>query len=232
MLRTATVTILALALSAPALALDGDSEQPATLDADDMELDFATGQRIYRGNVVFRQGSLKLDCDELTTTFNDAGDLDQAVCVGSPSRFKQRPEGAEEDVVGTASTITMDRVNDLVTLKSQAKVVQGGTTITGRLITYDLTTEKASIKGGSTQTAGSGEAAPSPAPETEESEQAADAGTTESAAVQNEGSSRPSLTIQPRKKPSEEATTENAGEAAATGDASRDGAASESGASE
>ena len=60
-------------------ALDSDSEQPATLDADDMEMDFATGLRVYRGNVVFRQGSIHLTCEELTTYFNDSDELDKAV---------------------------------------------------------------------------------------------------------------------------------------------------------
>ena len=175
-------------------ALDSDSEQPATLDADDMEMDFATGLRVYRGNVVFRQGSIHLTCEELTTYFNESDELDKAVCVGSPGRFKQRPEGAEHDVVGTAMTITMDQVEDLVTLKSQAKVVQGGTTISGRIITYNLVTEKASVKGGGSQ-----------ASATSSSSQASgeESGSGETAAS-TEGSARPSLVIQPRKKKTSE----------------------------
>jgi len=176
-------------------ALDSDSEQPATLDADDMEMDFATGLRVYRGNVVFRQGSIHLTCEELTTYFNESDELDKAVCVGSPGRFKQRPEGAEHDVVGTAMTITMDQVKDLVTLKSQATVVQGGTTISGRIITYNLVTEKASVKGGGSQ-----------ASATSSSSQASgeESGSGETAAPSIEGSARPSLVIQPRKKKTSE----------------------------
>ena len=173
-------------------ALDSDSEQPATLDADDMEMDFATGLRVYRGNVVFRQGSIHLTCEELTTYFNESDELDKAVCVGSPGRFKQRPEGAEHDVVGTAMTITMDQVEDLVTLKSQAKVVQGGTTITGRVITYNLVTEKASVKGGGSQ------ASATSSSNDQATGDGSDSG--ESAAPAADGSARPSLVIQPRKK--------------------------------
>ena len=173
-------------------ALDSDSEQPATLDADDMEMDFAMGVRVYRGNVVFRQGTIHLTCEELTTYFSDDGELDKGICVGSPGRFKQRPEGAEHDVVGTAMTITMDQVEDLVTLKSQAKVVQGGTTITGRVITYNLITEKANVKGGGSQASATSTAS-------SEASSAAESSDGGEAAVSDDNA-RPSLVIQPRKK--------------------------------
>jgi len=186
-------------------ALDSDVEQPATLDADDMEMDFSTGVRIYRGNVVFVQGTIRITCDELTTYFNDDGELDEAICIGSPGRFKQRPEGQDKDVVGIANSITMNQVEDLVTLKSQAKVVQGETTITGRLITYNLKTEKASVKGGGSQSAASSGSVPASGSSTSSSE----AGETEEA-------SRPSLVIQPRKKKVEEKPPEPEAESEAT----------------
>ena len=178
-------------------ALDSDSDQPATLDADDMEMDFSTGVRIYRGNVVFVQGTIRMTCDELTTYFSDDGELDEAICIGSPGRFKQRPEGQEKDMVGIANSITMNQVEDLVTLKSQAKVVQGDTTITGRLITYNLKTEKASVKGGGGQSTSSSVAASTDG----SSASSSNAGETEEA-------SRPSLVIQPRKKKVEEKAPE------------------------
>jgi lipopolysaccharide export system protein LptA len=202
MLLRLFVVLLASATWQISHALDSDAEQPATLDADDMEMDFSSGVRIYRGNVVFRQGSIKMTCDELTTYFSGDGELDKAICIGSPGSFKQRPEGQEHDLVGTAMTITMDQVEQLVTLKSQAKVVQGNSTITGRIITYNLVTEKANIKGGGTQSTG-----------TSSSSQDSDAGISDDSsgetpgaeesvsteAQQEEENSRPSLVIQPRK---------------------------------
>ncbi len=157
--------------------LDSDSEQPATLDADDFEIDFNTGIRIYRGNVAFRQGSIRLTCDELTTYRNDDDELDKAVCTGNPGRFKQRPADAEEDMVGTAMEITMDEVENLVTLKDQAKVVQGDSTVSGPVITYNRLTRKAFVKGGGSTT------------------------TTGRTDAEN---ARPSMTIQPRKNTASE----------------------------
>ena len=193
------ILILAFGLfSQTVMALQSDSEQPATLEADDFEIDFNTGVRTYRGNVIFRQGSIKLTCDELVTYLNSDDELDKAICIGSPGRFKQRPEGGDVDMIGTANEITMDEVAQLVILKSRAKVEQAGSVITGRLITYNRATEKASVKGGSqggqksTQTAGSSAE--------ESSDASTGSGTTTAVPEEDTGSSRPSLTIQPRKK--------------------------------
>lgn len=154
-------------------ALDSDAEQPANVNADEFEIDLNNGVRIYRGNAVFTQGSIKLSCDELTTYLNDNDELDKGICIGSPGVFVQRPEGAEVDIVGSALEITIDEIENLVTLKNQAEVVQGGTTITAQVITYNKLTEKVFVKGGESE----GLTAKSP---------------------------RASLTIQPRKKTTNE----------------------------
>jgi len=187
--------VASMVTSLPSFALDSDSEQPATLEANDFELDLKTGVRIYRGDVLYRQGSIRLECDELVTYFNDDGELDKAICTGDPGRFKQRPQDSEEDMIGKAREITLDQIEELVVLKSQADVTQGRNRLTGRLLTYDLKTEKVRVKGGSapakTSTAGA---------ESESSSGSTD--TTGSAAVSSEAesSSRPTIVIQPRKK--------------------------------
>ncbi|MGI9317963.1 MAG: lipopolysaccharide transport periplasmic protein LptA [bacterium] len=186
------LTISVLAFSS-AIALDSDRDQPATLEADDFELDLKTGVRTYRGNVLYRQGSIRLECDELVTYFNDDGELDKAICSGDPGKFKQRPENSEEDMIGKARVITLDQVAELVTMKSRADVVQGGTRLTGRLLTYNLATEKVIVKGGSdtqtkTTTTSSTEA-DTTAKEAEPAE-----------AEESAASSRPTIIIQPRKK--------------------------------
>ena len=171
-------------------ALDSDRQQPATLDADDFELDLKTGVRTYRGNVILRQGSIRLDCDELVTYFNEDGELDKGICTGNPGRFKQRPEGQETDVVGQGLTITLDQVKEIIILKNRADVEQAGNRIKGKLITYDLKTEKVKVTG-STSTS---KTASTTAGET------GSAGSEEGSASADAETSRPRLIIQPRKK--------------------------------
>ena len=129
------------------LAIDADKAQPATLEADDFELDLETGVRTYRGGVVFRHGSIQLACDELVTYYNADDKLDKGVCTGNPGKFRQRPEGRNSDVFGRARTITLDRVKAVVVFEIRADIEHGENRIHGRLITYDLQTKKAKVAG-------------------------------------------------------------------------------------
>ena len=182
------------AMGSGSWALESDPDQPATLEADDIEIDLRTGVRTYRGDVVYRQGSIRLDCHELVTHLNDDGELDRGICTGTPGRFRQRPEGSGEDVAGEAGEITMDQINRVVTLGGGARVTQGPNTITGRLITYSLDTERILVKGG-VQTSGEtpGETAGG---------KAGDAGTAVSGGPSEDAAPPPRarLVIQPRKK--------------------------------
>ena len=173
------LTVVALAGTPMLSAVAADKEQPATLDADDFELDLETGVRIYRGSVVFRQGSIRLACDELVTYYNADDKLDKGVCTGNPGKFTQRPEGRDSDVFGRARTITLDRVVGVVVFENRADIAQGENRIHGRLITYDLQTKKAKVAGG--ELAG-------------ETEAAAEAAEVKTAAAGD----RPRLIIQPR----------------------------------
>jgi lipopolysaccharide export system protein LptA len=187
--------VVSMLVSSSSFALDNDQDQPATLEANDFELDLKTGVRTYRGNVLYRQGSIRLECDELVTYFNDDGELDKAICTGDPGRFKQRPQDSEEDMIGKAREITLDQIEELVVMKSQADVTQGRNRLTGRLLTYDLKTEKVRVKGGSapakTSTAGA---------ESESSAESAEATGSTTVSTEAETSSRPTIVIQPRKK--------------------------------
>lgn len=186
-----------------AFALDSDQEQPAILEADNFELDLKTGVRIYRGNVVYRQGSIRFNCDELVTYFNDDDELDKAICNGDPGKFKQRPEGSEDDMLGHAREITIDQVEELVVMKSSAYVRQGSNELSGQIITYDMATETVKAKGAEarptkttigtdTSTASSGDGT-----EGKTGDQAS--GDKQTTAV-DEAPARPTLTIQPIKK--------------------------------
>ena len=54
-----------------ATALDSDRDRPAIVDAQDIEIDFATGRWIYRGDVTIQQGTLHMTADEIQLFFVD-----------------------------------------------------------------------------------------------------------------------------------------------------------------
>ncbi len=138
-----------LAAHAPAAtALESDRDQPAIIDADGVDIDFASGLRVYYGNVRLRQGTLKLDADKLEVRFED-DKVQTAVAVGEPAVFRQRPDGKDADVIGEALFIHLDETENVITLTRDAVVTQGADRISGRTIVYDMANDKVRVRSGS-----------------------------------------------------------------------------------
>lgn len=163
------LVVLSTFAVAPAHALKSDRDQPAIIDADGVDIDFAAGLRVYYGNVKLRQGTLKLDADKLEVRFAD-DKLQSAVAVGEPAVFRQRPDGKDVDVVGEALFIHLDEVQNIVTLTRNAVLTQGSDSVAGRTIVYNMATDKMQVRsgtGGNTRTTkgAEGEAGAAPPPE-------------------------------------------------------------------
>ena len=221
--RHAVVAVLlgmTILFQVPAQALKSDSQQPAFVDAEEVDMDFKTGKRTYRGNVLVRQGTLRIEADQITTTHKD-GLLQIAVAIGKPAIFRQRPDGKDYDVIGTGLRLELDHPNEIITLHENARIEQNQDSIAGETIVYNMSTEQLKVRGGTkieTHTAAGG-AAPAATPQaTAEPIQAATSGGTESsvpnqpAAEQTErvpstsesGTQRSRIVIQPKSAPSSE----------------------------
>ena len=138
--------IALLPLSAQALSTDRD--QPAEIEADDIEFDFKKGVRTYLHNVLVVQGTLRIKADKMVTLYNADGDLDTATAWGSLARFKQRPDGKENDVEGWAKKIVVDQKRNLLTLVGKAALRQGADTARGSTIIYNMANDTLQVKGG------------------------------------------------------------------------------------
>ncbi len=145
------LSIFLLLCANTALALDADREQPATVEADEVEYDFRTGERTYKGNVIVEQGSMRITGDKLIVIYKN-DELQSAIATGNLASFKQRPEGKTQDVIGKAKQIHLDQVKNVVTLISSASLQQGPDVAEGEMIVYDINKEKLSIKGATSTT--------------------------------------------------------------------------------
>lgn len=135
-----------VALVQTAFALDSDRNQPASVEADEVEYDFRTGVRTYKGNVIVEQGSLRITGDKLVVKYKD-DKLESATAWGNLASFKQRPEGKSQDVVGKGKKILLDQVRNTLTLVDSASLQQGTDVAKGEMIVYDINKDKLSIKG-------------------------------------------------------------------------------------
>lgn len=183
------LAVFALAACTQVMALKSDKSQPATIEADEVEMDFRTGKRTYQGNVSVQQGTMRITADKLIATYED-NKLTEATAFGNPAVFRQRPEGKDQDVVGKAKRLKLDQVQDLVTLDENASLTQDADTIEGKTIVYNLETEKMLVQGGTTtaEPATTTQVEAEPQPEEAEVESKAEEAPTE----------RPRITIQPK----------------------------------
>lgn len=139
---------ITLALPLPVLALSGDSDKPINLEADQAELNEATGVSTYTGRVVLTQGSIELHADRLVV-HAAGGELSQITATGNPVRFRQRPEGRNKDVTAEAKKLEYQGKSRMLVLIGEAKVTQGRNTFRGQRIEYDLQRESVLATGGS-----------------------------------------------------------------------------------
>lgn len=167
-----------------AIALDSDRDQPAIVDAQDIEIDFATGRWIYRGDVTIQQGTLHMTADEIHLFFDDDV-LQRAIAHGQPAVFRQQPEGSDHLIRGQAQTIEIDEIENVAIFSGEAKLQRHRDTIMGETIIYHMETEKMTVRGNVTM----------PGQTTRLSTSDATENTT---SVMSDLSSRPRVVIQPQ----------------------------------
>lgn len=196
------ILVLMMGIANTALALDSDSNQPAVIDADEVDIDLETGERIYRKNVYMQQGTIRVKADEVVTMIKN-GKLQNAVAVGRPAIFRQRPEGKQTDVIAKGSKMEIDEVADIVTLfGSPAVVEQEGNVITGKTIVYNMSTSKVKIRGGGSDTPTQQQNEQTPQSDGTQAEQSAESGdaTASTGTEATDSGGRARMTIPPRKK--------------------------------
>lgn len=157
LLGSACMVLLSCHVST-AHALSSDRNKPATIEADEVEFDFRTGKRTYKGNVIVTQGTLRITGEKMVVQYDqDNNQIESATSWGEPATFKQRPDGKEHDVYGKGNTIILNEIENTLTLVENASMTQAGNTAKGREIVYDMGSDKMTVKGMRRQQTGGGE---------------------------------------------------------------------------
>lgn len=146
-----------LSMSARVWAEAADRDKPIDLEADTMKVDDAKQISTYAGNVILTQGTLEIRADKLIVREDKEG-FQHSTSLGNPTTFKQRMEGKNEYIQGSAQRIEYDGRMDKVQLYTKAWVKRGEDVVHGDYIMYDANAEYAEVIGGSSQsgTAGTG----------------------------------------------------------------------------
>jgi lipopolysaccharide export system protein LptA len=135
LLQAAVTLWLLAAPGAGTLALESDRTQPIQVEADSAEIDDGKGVSTYQGNVVIRQGSIRIEADRVTVQQKGSGS-EKVTAVGSPVRFQQQPDKGEL-VKARAKRAEYAIDSELLYLLGDAVLIQGSDNFRSDRIIYD-----------------------------------------------------------------------------------------------
>ncbi len=124
-----------------------DRDQPINLEADNLTTNDAKKISTYTGNVILTQGTMVMRADKLVV-HEDTGGFQHSTSTGNPTTFKQKEEGRDEYIQGSAQRIEYDGRMDKIRLYTEAWVKRGEDLVRGDYIMYDANAEYAEVIGG------------------------------------------------------------------------------------
>jgi lipopolysaccharide export system protein LptA len=152
----ALLTLVLLASGAPAGAERADRTKPLTMESDrPCTVDLVRQLSICSGNVVIAQGTLVIRADRVELRETNDG-YRTATALGTsdkPAAYRQRRDGGEEELQGSAERVEYDARNDTLRFVGNAQVrrMRGAVPtedIQGSVIVWDNAAELFSVQGG------------------------------------------------------------------------------------
>ena len=138
MLRTILFWLPALlAVPVCGLAADDDRQQPVHLRADRIDIDQKRGLSLYRGHVVFTQGTLRLTAARAEVQ-NRASVLETITAEGKPVTFRHRPEGLTDFIEGEAGRAVYHAPSRRVDLYGEVQARRGRDLFRSAVLHYDI----------------------------------------------------------------------------------------------
>ena len=138
---------VSLSASFSVKAESADRDKPIELEADTVTVNDAKKTSTYTGKVILTQGTLIIHADKLIVREDKEG-FQHSTSTGNPTTFKQKREGKNEYMEGSAQRIEYDGRMDKVQLYTKAWVKRGEDIVYGDYISYDANAEYAEVVGG------------------------------------------------------------------------------------
>lgn len=130
-----------------AYALPTDRDQPVQVSADSARFNEKTGIATYSGAVLVKQGTLEIRADEIVITTDKKGAILTSVAKGRPARYQQQIDPKKGLVTAEAQRIDYDAKNEIITLTTNARLKQDGSSFQGNIITYNSLRQQVDAKG-------------------------------------------------------------------------------------
>ena len=144
--------VAGLLFAAAAQAEKADRNLPLNAEADALRYDDARQTSIFTGNVIITKGTIVIRGAKVEVR-QDAQGHQFGIVNGSPGFFRQKRDGVDEFIEGTAQRIEYDSQADTVRFVGDAvlkrfKGTQLNDETTGSVIVYNNTTDVFTVDGG------------------------------------------------------------------------------------
>ncbi len=141
MSRVDKCLVLILLLSCFPLVASGDEQaQKIIIESDELEVDDLHGVSEYRGNVVFRRGSILLQADTVKA-YEQGRQLNNIVANGQPVKLNQQLDNNRGETRAVAEVIEYTIASETLELTGKAHLWQAGNEFTGDTIIYHIQDE-------------------------------------------------------------------------------------------
>lgn len=138
----------ALALPAVAGARESDRQQPMSIEAADIDATLADdSESRLTGDVTITQGTMRIESASAVIT-RKGGEIVRVLLEGAPASMRQEQDDGTP-MRASAGRIDYDVVTETIVLTGSVAVDQGGDSMRGERVTYDM-------KSGRLNAAGSG----------------------------------------------------------------------------
>lgn len=117
-------------------ALSQDRNATLLLTSATANLNLETGISIYEGNVKLEQGSTHLSADRLIVYTDKQNQLQQAIAIGKPARYRTLSQLNKPEFHADANTIEYHPKKNLIVLIGNAQAYQDNNTYKGPRIEY------------------------------------------------------------------------------------------------
>lgn len=142
------VILLFAGLTSSAIARERDRDQPIMIEADRVQIDDISGVSVYSGNVIYTQGTTRLEADTVRIYHDEQRQFVRLEAFGNPVRFRQRLEGDQQDMQANALRMEYHASPEKLILEHEAWIWREDVEFTGDFISYDADNEVVSaVKG-------------------------------------------------------------------------------------
>lgn len=148
-MKLSHVSLLAsLLFSTSSWALSSDTEQPIHINSNSQNFDMQSNQVTFTGNVTLKQGSIEIFADKIVVIRPQGQEGREILeAYGNPTRFSQLTDDGKT-LKGKANKLRYELEKEFLKMTDNAELTQDDSIIKGKVITYNMLTQKLIADGG------------------------------------------------------------------------------------